>query len=127
MLKSIIRILLSKDGYNELKAFVDAYYDKYKDDPSIKNKLNETDIYEVKDTFVYLGWNDIDWSFIGEAEAVFEGLIHLKKNGYSYSLSEVKEKTSNVDTITVDGKNDYVLKPINIQITIDDSAIIESL
>lgn len=106
---SDVRVVVSKDGYKELKNFVS----KESGNKHCMNILESLKIFEEKDDEVYLGWDSIKWyKEFGEIDIFLKGLNHLEKSGFSYAWLRQGEMIDDVEGDTICGKNeDYLYWP----------------
>lgn len=94
---SDVRITVSKKGCNELKKFTNKYLLEHENEEA--SLLNRTDIYDVDDDRVYLGWNSIKWYDYGYplVDSIMKGLDYLADNNYSYNYARIGEDITDVD------------------------------
>ena len=109
--RSDVRIIVSKNGYTELRKYVEEHIKKYKlenikpDSVSASfdydfNLLNSLDVSKASDDNkqVCLGWNDLKWyDGYEEIDAIMDSLTKLGKNGYGYRFARIGENTEDIE------------------------------
>ena len=77
--RSDVRIIVSKNGYEELKKYVD---NNLPVEEKKYNLLENTDLKLFKDDQVLLGWNSVKWyeySDFKEVDSIMNGLKDLQE------------------------------------------------
>lgn len=127
--RSDVRIIVSKNGYEELKKYVD---NNLPVEEKKYNLLENTDLKLFKDDQVLLGWNSVKWyeySDFKEVDSIMNGLIDLQEKEYSYRFARIGEQIDDIEERYVDGNNDsniYLEYPAIDRYFYDDHFIIES-
>ncbi len=122
--RSQVRIIVSKEGYNELKEVVAKEALQFATPDYDFNLLNHTDkISRSADgDQVMLSWDWIKWydGYYKDVDAIIHGLAHLKEKGFSYRFSRIGEDYSDIEESWVDGELDQDLEYIMIERYFDD-------
>lgn len=127
--RSDVRIIVSKNGYEELKKYVD---NNLPVEEKKYNLLENTDLKLFKDDQVLLGWNSVKWyeySDFKEVDSIMNGLKDLQEKEYSYRFARIGEQMDDIEERYVDGNNDsniYLEYPAIDRYFYDDHFIIES-
>ena len=109
--RSDVRIIVSKNGYKELRKYIDEHIRKYKID-NIKegsvadaynydfNLLNNLDVSKASadGNEIYIGWDSLKWyDGYEEVDAVMDSLDKLEENGYGYRYSRIGENFDDIE------------------------------
>ncbi len=94
--RSDIRIVVSNDGFEELKKFVKQYLKENDED---YNLLESLDVNKKGKNQYYLGWNSLKWyeGSYKDVDAIMEGLEHLEEQNYSYRYMRIGEDREDYD------------------------------
>lgn len=102
--RSDVRIITSKDGFEELSKFVEEYL-KDKDDYNLLKNLE----VDVKNKQCYIGWNFVKWyDGYDDVDAIMKGLEHLGENEYSYRFMRIGESYDDIEEMYCDGRNEDI-------------------
>lgn len=103
--RSDIRIITSKEGFEELKKFVAKYLKQHSE---TENLLESCDIKHEGEKQCYFGWNYLKWyeNYYPDVDAIMEGLEHLDKNEYSYRYMRIGENYDDIEEQYSDGEKD---------------------
>lgn len=102
--RSDVRIIMSKNGFEELKKQVNEHISNYKKLNVTKgairdmydfNLLNHLDVHKqaIDDkNKIYFGWNALKWyDGYEDVDAIMDSLDKLKEKGYGYSYARIGE------------------------------------
>ena len=91
--RSDIRIITTKDGFNELRKFTDKYLEDKK--YPYGNLLDNLDLNTETKYANYFGWNSVKWyencDGYEDVDSIMNGLEYLKENDYSYRYARIGE------------------------------------
>lgn len=107
--RSDVRIVVSKEGYELLKEFVEYYLKNNvkKEEINEMNLLKSVDIKTEGKDQVYLGWNYLKWyDGYKDVDAIMEGLNYLEDNEHSYRYMIIGEDYTDVEEMSNDGEKD---------------------
>lgn len=107
--RSDVRIVVSKEGYELLKEFVEYYLkdNVKKEEINEMNLLKSVDIKTEGKNQVYLGWNYLKWyDGYNEIDAVMKGLEYLKDKDMSYRYARIGEDFTDFEEDNYDSKTD---------------------
>lgn len=107
--RSDVRIVVSKEGYELLKEFVEYYLkdNVKKEEINEMNLLKSVDIKTEGKDQVYLGWNSLKWyDGYKDVDAIMEGLNYLEDNERSYRYMIIGEDYTDVEEMSNDGEKD---------------------
>ena len=119
--RSDVRIITSKDGFKELKKYVNDYLSKA--DKKDDNLINDCDyMFETSKTSC-IGWNDIKWyDGYAEVDSIMDGLNYLQEKDYSYRYARIGENMDDIEEVAYDSKsNERFLQYPQIIRKFDDS------
>lgn len=124
--KSDVRIIASKNGFEELKKFVENYLKNHKED---YNLLNKCDVKKEGKEQCYFGWDYVKWyeNNFDDVDAIMKGLEYLKENNYSYRYMRIGEDKEDYDDYNYDSnrKDEPCLQYPTIFRQFDDSYVID--
>lgn len=106
--RSDVRIITSRDGYDELSKYLKKYIKDNKLDDSY-NLLKKTDINYISDNGCYLGWNCVKWyeNDYKDVIGIMNGLQHLRENDYSYRYGRLGESFEDFEESDYDSEKEY--------------------
>lgn len=101
--RSDVRIVTSKNGFEELKKFVENYLKEHESDEN-ENLLNGCDVKSEGKGQCYFGWNYVKWyeNDYTDVDAIMEGLKHLEEQNYSYRYMRIGEDREDYDDYDYD-------------------------
>ena len=89
--RSDVRIVITKEGFEELKNFVNEYCKEHKCD----NLLNMLDVDKLTSftSDKLIGWNSVKWyeDTYENVIAINKGLAHMSNLEYAYNFSRIGE------------------------------------
>lgn len=110
--RSDVRIVVSKEGYKELKEYVAAHAVKFKkpDNDYSYNLIEHADSIKTKDCGdqVMICWNSIKWyeGYYPDVDTVMGGLSWLQDKGFSYTFSRIGEDYDDIEENHWEGELD---------------------
>ena len=110
--RSDVRIIVSKDGLNELRRVVRKETMKYATPDDDYNLLNSAKfMYHFDNSQVMICWNYLKWyEGYKDVDAIMEGLNHLTEVGFSWRFSRIGEDLDDIEERYNDGKDDIYLE-----------------
>ena len=126
--RSDIKVLVSKEGFRELRDYVEKESVKFRK-PELSdydfNLLKHTDQIRFDGDQVLISWNDVKWyeGSYEDVDLIMDGLTHLNNKGYSYRFYRVGESYDDIEETCVDGELDQDLDYLWVVRYIDDDAI----
>ncbi len=114
--RSDVRIIVSKNGYKELRKYVEEHIKKYKVN-NIKegsvadsynydfNLLNNLDVSKesADGNEIYIGWDNLKWyDGYEEVDAIMDSLNKLEDNGYGYKYARIGESFDDIEELEAD-------------------------
>lgn len=125
--RSQVKILVSKEGFRELKDYVEKESIKFKkpDNDYDYNLLKLADSIRCDGDQVVITWDDIKWyeGCYDDVDTIVHGLEHLCSEGYSYRFYRVGESYEDIEETCVDGDLDQDLDYLYVVRYIDDDCI----
>jgi len=125
--RSQVKIVVSKEGFRELKDYVEKESVKFIKPESDYdyNLLKHTDQIRFDGDQVVISWDDIKWyeNCYDDVDTIMHGLEHLDSEGYSYRFYRVGEDCDDIEETCIDGELDQDLEYLYICRYIDDDAI----
>ena len=129
--RSNVRIVTTRNGFNELKKFTDKYL---KDNNyNYGNLLDNLDISHETKHAKYFGWNAIKWydgiEGYKDVDAIVDGLNHLEKNNYSYRFARIGEEYDDYQELsyTSERKNEQDLEYPSMTRYFEDDWVIQNM
>lgn len=110
--RSDVRIIVSKEGYEELKEYVKEQALKYATEDYDYNLLNHTFRKYTKDNGdqVLLCWEYLKWYDMNEdVKIIMNALDFLDEKGYSYRYARIGENMDDIEELCIDGALDQYL------------------
>ena len=125
--RSDVKIIVSREGYRELKDYVERECIKYQkpDSDYDFNLLKIADGLRTDGDQVVISWDDVKWydGYYNDVDVVVNGLEHLAAKGYSYRFYRVGESYEDIEETCIDGELDQDLDYFYIVRYIDDDCI----
>lgn len=114
--RSDVRIIMSKNGFNKFKKYVEDHIRKYKlnniKEGSIAatynydyNLLNNLDVSKASSdgNQIYIGWDNLKWyDGYEEVDSIMDSLNKLEKNGYGYRYVRIGESFDDIEKMEAD-------------------------
>lgn len=105
--RSDVRIIVSKNGFEKLKEFVEKYLKENSDGEIEDNLLEMCDVKQEGEEQSYFGWNYLKWyDGCTDVDAIMKGLDYLEDNEYSYRYMIIGENKDDVEERFYDGEKD---------------------
>lgn len=103
--RSDVRIVVSNNGYDELKKYVNKYLNENKEDFSL---LTDPDLFKQNKYSTYLGWNSVKWyeGSYKDVDSIMEGLNHLKEKDMSYRYARIGESYDDYEEMDYESDNE---------------------
>ena len=127
--RSDVRIVVSKEGFRELREYVERESAKVRsqkpDSDYSWNLLECTDSIRTDGDQFLISWNDIKWydGCYEDVDIIVDGLEHLNNEGYGYRFYRVGESYDDIEETIVDGDLDQDLDYLYVVRYIDDDCI----
>ena len=125
--RSDVKIVVSREGFRELKEYVEREALKFKKPESdySYNLLEYADHIRSDGDQFLISWEDIKWyeGDYNDVDIIMHGLEHINAEGYSYRFYRVGESYDDIEETCVDGELDQDLEYLYIVRYIDDDAI----
>ena len=125
--RSQVKILVSKEGFRELKDYVEKESIKFRkpDDDYSYNLLEHADSIKADGDQFLVSWDDVKWyeGCYDDVDTIMHWLEHLCSEGYSYRFYRVGESYEDIEETCVDGDLDQDLDYLYVVRYIDDDCI----
>lgn len=125
--RSDVKIVVSKEGFRELRDYVEKESVKFRkpDSDYTYNLLEYTASIRTDGDQFLLSWEDIKWyeNCYDDVDIIVHGLEHLAAEGYSYHFYRVGESYDDLEETCVDGDLDQDLDYLYVVRYIDDDCI----
>lgn len=126
--RSDVKLLVSKEGFRELKEYVERECIKYQKPEETDydfNLLKCADSIRCDGDQVLISWDDIKWydGYYNDVNVVVHGIEHLCDKGYSYRFYRVGESYDDIEETCIDGELDQDLDYLYVVRYIDDDCI----
>lgn len=96
--RSDVRIITTKDGYKELRKYINEYLKVNNiSEERYFNIINSPDIKIQNNKEICIGWNDIKWYWYPDIDAINYSLNKLEENKYSYRFSRMGESLNDIE------------------------------
>lgn len=122
---SDVKLLVSKEGYRELKEYVVKEGLKFKkpEDEYDYNMIRIADSIKTDGDQVLISWDSIKWydGYYHDVDIIIHGIEHLSAEGYSYRFYRVGESYDDMEVAEHDGDLDQDLDYLDVVRAIDDS------
>lgn len=122
--RSDVRIIMSKNGFEQFKKNIQEHVNKYKSNLP-ENAISRDFHYDMlkdldissnlddMDEQVYLGWNYVKWyDGYEEVDAIMDSLDKLEEQGFGYNFARIGEEYSDIEKRYVDATDkdgvDYI-------------------
>lgn len=106
--RSDVRIITSKNGFNELKKFTDNYLKEK--NWKYGNLLDDCMIIHENKYSKYFGWDSIKWyDYIEgyeDVSVIMDGLKYLEKNDLSYRYARLGEEFDDYEEFSYESDNE---------------------
>ena len=108
--RSDVRLVTTKDGYEELEKYIKEQLEKGNDE-YLYNVLEESDFREETKHFVFVGWDSVKYNQ-ESYELLNTALEEIGEKGFGYSLVVNGEEIGDVQDISVkDKQKNYITMP----------------
>lgn len=125
--RSDVKIVVSREGYRELKDYVERECIKFKrpNGDYDYNLLKLAESIRSDGDQVVVSWQDVKWyeGCYDDVDTIMHGLEHLCSEGYSYRFYRVGESYEDIEETCVDGDLDQDLDYLYVVRYIDDDCI----
>lgn len=104
--RSNVRIITTKNGYDELNKYINDYSKNFNKD-NFYNLLSNTSICEKTEKGYYLGWDWVKWyEEYNDVSAIMNGLKHLQDKNISYRFARIGEDNNDYEEMNYNSNSE---------------------